>query len=397
MIITGNIYGSQGGATMGLETADNGLTANTATNVQLGGALIHDTIVDLGTGGKLYLRDVTGNSAYMNLLANVGAPDAILGIGHAGAVNELDFSIVKALFTDTVNHKGPEGAEDFSANYTSLSYIQKVYADAAYTPVVTGVDNGLSLSGPVAELGCLLTKNTLIDLHNGGSKYSFQVIDTASETIDFELNASSSAPSLNMWLVHAGFQIGISALPAGPGGGGLELFAESGGGAQYVYISGDHAFNSFRVGDTLNSQGMVYDGDYEANFSGRSLITKQYLQSQLSLNAQIVDSDKVVGVMASGNLMTYPNAGSGDNTYRLNANVLLRAVTAGTVQVTCSYTDEASNAQTFSFSSVAVAGTATSDGPKVFNAKNGIVISVDVVITGTGVIADCYTFLERLG
>ncbi len=40
--------------------------------------------------------------------------------------------------------------------------------------------------------------------------------------------------------------------------------------------------NDIILRDTVNSRGIVNNGDYEANFIARSLITKQYLQSQIS-------------------------------------------------------------------------------------------------------------------
>jgi len=76
--------GSGGGS--GLLTADNGLTANTSTNVRLGGSLLSNTTIDAGTS---YLLNVTGNNTTSNgvlKLNNSGAGWAMLANSGASGI-----------------------------------------------------------------------------------------------------------------------------------------------------------------------------------------------------------------------------------------------------------------------------------------------------------------------
>lgn len=69
-----------GGGGGGLLTADNGLTANTATNVRLGGTLVQDTLI---TTGNYHLRIQNNNTFYALEVNNTGGT-AIYGSGSAG-------------------------------------------------------------------------------------------------------------------------------------------------------------------------------------------------------------------------------------------------------------------------------------------------------------------------
>lgn len=73
------IYGGGGGSTY---TADNGLTASTATNFQLGGALLHETIIDAGT---LYKLNIINNSNSVGTqIVNAGAGSALFSWAQGG-------------------------------------------------------------------------------------------------------------------------------------------------------------------------------------------------------------------------------------------------------------------------------------------------------------------------
>ena len=117
-----------GNITQEATTADNGLT-ETGDNIQLGGALTQNTIID-GTG--IY------NLSFNNL--NTATIDASTIAIATSSGYSLDMNGT-ATFTDTGNSKGIEYAADYSTNFTDRSLVDKGYVD---TQLLEASTSGLS-------------------------------------------------------------------------------------------------------------------------------------------------------------------------------------------------------------------------------------------------------------
>ena len=75
------------------------------------------------------------------------------------------------------------------------------------------------------------------------------------------------------------------------------------------------------VQDTINSKGLVYAGDYESNFTARSLVTKQYVSGITSgITGAITSANN--GLCASGQIVSLGGTLTGDTTIAGGSNVL---------------------------------------------------------------------------
>lgn len=111
--------------------------------------------------------------------------------------------------------------------------------------------------------------------------------------------------------------------------------------------------------------------------------------------AGIVAKNKATGLSATGNLITYANAGSGDVMLRISTTSTFRTGT-GTFTISVSFSNEVPNAQTISFPVAAGAGNNTqANSPICINAKLGTAVTVDITVTGT-VVCDVYSVIELL-
>lgn len=109
----------------------------------------------------------------------------------------------------------------------------------------------------------------------------------------------------------------------------------------------------------------------------------------------IVAHNRVTGVMASGNLITYTVPGSSDNMFRINTFGLIRVLPGvGSMFISVSYTDNAGNAQTFQFTALTAAAEATANPAILIEAEHGTNISIDATLSGAGIICDFSTCIE---
>lgn len=396
------------GATSGLTGAVNGLSVS-GSNAVLGGSLTGTTTVNIVPSFVLSFQDTTTLTTFLQLVSG-GTSRATLGITRTGPlVTKLEMVGAGLQVYDDAGF-GLIGISDFSAAAAAnnKAYIQKVFADANYA----GLSNVV-----------LLTTNQTVN----GNK-----IFTGDTTIQSAFEADSTVAFPGIFTRQGGYLI--------LGGGGAlsqkttMVYGHIFGSTDYLQV-GDVATNNvvnsaiavFQSTSNLgvlmptmtaaqrlaldlsqnNSTGLlVYQTDgtpgfYELQANNSANWKRMLTTDDISAGPAIVATDKVAGVTASENLITYATAAGTSRQYRLNVSAVLRSVTAGTVTATYSYTDSAGNSRTGSFFSqgatVAALSALGNSGfpPALVYANPATNITIDVTITGT-VIADFAAAIELI-
>jgi hypothetical protein len=189
--------------------------------------------------------------------------------------------------------------------------VHKYYVDNSYSSA-----NGICKSGNNLVLGGSLTGQTNISGSMSCSLGFSHVNSGDSACIKFngtgviDLKVFSGT---NFTCSETGLQIGCEL---------VRMFTNTPEGVQSIRLGND----CMQVFDTNNSQGFVNAGDYESNFINRSLITKQYLQSQISGITGAITSvangltlnDKTV--VLGGNLTGNTSIGGNLNDFDLSFN-----------------------------------------------------------------------------
>lgn len=229
-------------------TFNNGIT-NTLGTVQLGGALIQDTIVD-------------------------------------GATNawSMTFSNIKQFVA---------GADSFNLN--SLTFVD-IYAIGDIN--ITGANHLGTYTGSFTTVADDLTfSSTLLTLFN-----SANVQLTATTTIDLDStgNLAMTAGATGMSLsTNTGGDIAINSV------NNLSLVASTGNLSINLYntpqtIALNGADNNMIVTDAVSGKGLVYATDYSASFTPESLVSKRYV-------------DSITGALGLSTVLTIDNTSGGSN------------------------------------------------------------------------------------
>lgn len=136
--------------------------------------------------------------------------------------------------------------------------------------------NGLTESGGVVELGGTLGKDTIVyGLDTWDQRFlgtpQFVVetkagVTVSSSRLSIQDNIASLTVFDNPNTTNASFTLW-------PSTAAMKVLTASGEAGYYAYTPG------LMMRDTLNNKGAFYDGDYEANFVARSLVTKQWVEA----------------------------------------------------------------------------------------------------------------------
>ncbi|HWY13253.1 MAG TPA: hypothetical protein VN026_18120, partial [Bacteroidia bacterium] len=173
--------------------------------------------------------------------------------------------------------------DDVSQDPSGSSYKLPIGTLATY--ILTGApiqsaNNGLTLSGTTIKWGGALTANTVIS----GAK----TLDFTNLTYFYSNNGNGTT---NGWLyndpAYAGFGWDAASgniLEAFTDGTQLSLHAVNGlNNAKFTLnvpsaaVTNNGTNNVFIINDSIESKGLVYAGDYTANFTPESLITKRFV------------------------------------------------------------------------------------------------------------------------
>lgn len=289
-------------------TFGNGLTESGGA-VRLGGALTQTTLI---SGVYPFQVHLTGTIS----LRSSGQQDGLY-IGQEGshwfeANGELSFKttggdmILEAtqygkltfdgtdgnVFTDNrVTKKGIEYDADYSGTFTDRSLVDKAYVDAAIIGTFT-FENGLTETTGTVRLGGALTGTTNIDIEDNLFSIYF---DDSSYSGKIEIGDSTFSISTWDQELYAGNRFSIHML------GGITLIAHDGTNS----IRLDITETSFEIADTVNSKGVVYGGNYSANFTDRSLVDKAYVLSVAGTSLSFGTSDQIPHMNIGGTDFEY--------------------------------------------------------------------------------------------
>jgi len=201
--------------------------------------------------------------------------------------------------TDLINQKGIVYQDDYSPNFTTYSLVTKGYVDSLGS-VAPG--NGLQYITPgVIGLGGTLSSTVIID---GQAKHLFlgslgRITMTSStwndiivmNSTEFSRNyiipgQNESISSTNDGGTFSRFRTSASNLV---NEASITTLA-SNGSMGLLFTSSDQPIgdgstnNNIILTDTINQKGIVYSGDYTANFTTYSLVTKGYVDSMNSIS-----------------------------------------------------------------------------------------------------------------
>jgi hypothetical protein len=323
---------SKGYADSLLSRVENGLTQSPNGNIMLGGSLNTAVVIE-GFTNNVYFSDINrfsvtasnfidnkvyaasntsqqfnnGNEYYTRVDDALGTYSQIVlepsrvdveNLGDDGYLTKFTIysggiaigdqsSNNRFVVTDDSYQKGIVYSGDYTANFTTYSLVTKGYADS-----LINLGSGLtqSLSGTIS-LGGLFTS----DVNIQADGYSFRLDNlqrlrfTASSWIDQQV-ISYNNPNLQSRVYSYGNGL---ELQAGNGGTYSRITVKSdetgietndGSGlyvVNYNWVVGDGSNdNKFIIADVQNQKGMIYDGDYTANFTTYSLVTKGYVDSK---------------------------------------------------------------------------------------------------------------------
>ena len=241
---------------------------------------------------------------------------------------DLVFNTTDATFTDTVNNRGLEYAADYSANYTNRTLVDKEYVDTSIANNVTA-SNGIHENGVDLRLGGPITENTIIGTStdnntftvNNGNHIEFNAFDNLNSyqsgmwidktemslifddgTDVSQIRINSSGPMVVDHRHHRGIQYyadysanytnrtlvdkeyvdnaitgGINNIYTNNGTLTANRIVDGGGTYSLAFID----MSGFSINGAAGFPGAVYAADYSANYTNRSLVDKEYVDSSL--------------------------------------------------------------------------------------------------------------------
>lgn len=201
-------------------------------------------------------------------------------------INKTTRSSSFAKFKDTVNNKGLEYHGDYESNFTARSLVTKQYVDTQIGSVfVPSAGAGLSNDGSGnIQLGNVDVATIDISdettFYNGFRvQYSSVVGSDAYDSVFFSQSGQIGlVTSYSDGVIYQ--QTSYSFDPN-------NLVIEKTIDLNQQAIDFVLGSNEIIVRDQINSKGLEYEGDYEANFTPRSLVTQQYVTSEIIANAYI--------------------------------------------------------------------------------------------------------------
>ena len=181
----------------------------------------------------------------------------------------------------------------------------------------TTASNGLTKSGDNITLGGTLTGNTTISL-SGTSTFVMSGDSGNSEQIKIETNFINNQPaSLRVGKGSAAIysESGSSSVNsyASASGSYAQIGRENGAVIQQINITD----TGMKITDTVLTQGLIYDSNYHANYTNRSLIDKEYVD-----NTAATATTASNGLTKSGDNITLGGTLTGNTSIDVNGSYL---------------------------------------------------------------------------
>ena len=250
-------------------TSDPGAASYASSELTSGQYIIHAEVTASGE-----FAEVNTSSNQVRLYADDGVSE-YSGID-IGAGGDLDIYFTDfGLITDAGGT--PVGLvydDDYSANFTNRSLVDKEYVDSvagAYT-----FTNGIVESGGTVALGDTLTGITTLEITPAVSNFTVQGANSGG---GLSTRASFTTNSMVMQAFNSGDYTGNEwgRLLVQPQEVALNVYTGSG-----VHNSIAIRDDEMIVTDHTNTKGLIYNADYSANATARSLLDSAHIASMIS-------------------------------------------------------------------------------------------------------------------
>jgi len=326
------------GLTSGLITgATNGLTPD-SQNIKLGGTLTETTDICMGGGASQQTFKIQGsgtttcsvfdmngttvgicasnvNSPFQTGRVTVGSSGTVVCSGFGGCFSSVNMAnsmlnicanggtnnAYLRVTDDTSTPRGLEYAACYHATYCDRSLVDKEYVVSQVSGItanaITGATNGLCKFGQNVVLGGDLTGVTTIcscgnnlDIVGKDANSVFRYLDSAGVRSGWEIEncvGDYETTATFQTCESSGFASSIIEA-CNTADNCKAVLRIQDFGAKLMYFSGTTSASlildgtSSRFCDTYREQGLIYGGDYEANFVPRSLVTAQYVSGVTS-------------------------------------------------------------------------------------------------------------------
>jgi hypothetical protein len=199
------------------------------------------------------------------------------------------------------SNTGLFGAADYSSGYTNNHYVQKLYVDTAVNGATQGIDDVLAIGQVLTAARSIDTSTfefninhttglgdpVLWQMNNFGFKFEHVTTNNHTHFIDNNLNNIRLGTNLT------GKSFSVSA-----DANDVHLRGGNTGANPYMRIQ-LHDTLGITVLDSQHAKGMEYEADYSANYTNRSLIDKEYVDTAVNGATQGIDD-----VLAIGQVLT---------------------------------------------------------------------------------------------
>jgi len=274
----------------------------------------------LSWDGTYFNVDITGGTLGTALSQVItGATNGLTKVGQDVI---LGGTLTGATFTGGLLQYGG----DYSNNYIAQSIPDAGYltgytqsaVTTALSQVITGATNGLTKVGQDVCLGGTLDANTTI---NAGSNFLAIQGSTAQNSVYFDdayvsinrrcIDTNSYSSALNVCanttkseVISAAYDLTTNScnIVYSKHTGDFIVMSQGTGGSTKNYFCFTPTANT--IVDAINSKGIVYGGDYEANFEARSLVTAQYVTGITSGQTGSVTSVAALTIATTGTDIT---------------------------------------------------------------------------------------------
>lgn len=221
------------------------------------------------------------------------------GAGGTISIKEIRITPASMLVTDSSDEIGFVYAADYSANYTARSLVDKGYVDTTTVQSITGGTN-INVSGtltvPIVNLDAaitgvsvngvtLTTAGSATDFLNATGAYSVPAniynadgVTTGNRIVSIPSSSNLTLSAINTALLSTATKAGTLVVKDDAVSLAQAVMDGAGGETSTQKIVLDDT-NGMVVTDSTNSTGLVYALDYSANYTVRSLVDKNYVDT----------------------------------------------------------------------------------------------------------------------